>query len=582
MCTHSRTICRATSARAFTLVELLVVIGIITILASLLIPAISSMRGTSRQAQCASRLGQIGKAVINATTDGARLSLRKEESDRDTDGTKVTDNRLQTGILRSLEDHMEHNYTIYKCPAATGDDIGDETTIHFGFNGRIGRLHSSDSGKIVALDYGKEVVDFTKPEEWETYKRPRHSDASNVLFFDGHVEQVHFVPTGAVSDTGDPIEPKDYERVEQYWVPTIDRKYVHQAGDGVVYNAKLDIAEPPPQYAENGYNYGKNFTGDRRDYGPAPPEPDEYVMTIDDGDGGFSQSGFDYIPTPGLTGYETDWHRVQSGNTGEAIWTFTGLDDNSTYEVSATWTSKSNRANDAVYTIGWGDFGGGAGGPSLPDPVIIDDGDGGFSQSGFDYIPTPGLTGYETDWHRKKANDGAGEASWTFSSLQSGTYNVYATWTHKDNRATDAPYTLEYDGSTEQTSVDQTAQPSNDHYEGNRKFEILWTVEVTGGTLTVKLNESAGSTGQVIADAIRVECTALTDDGGGGAETGAVLATKTINQRSEPNSDVEEGGRPFENLATVSPGSGEITIKLPESAGSTGQVIADAIRIEKQ
>jgi len=308
---------------------------------------------------------------------------------------------------------------------------------------------------------------------------------------------------------------------------------------------------------------------------------DPHGTIIDDGDGGFNQSGFDYLATPGIVGYQTDWHRVQSGNTGEASWTFSGLDDTNTYKVLATWTSKSNRANDAVYTIGWGIFGDDTGGPSLPDPVIIDDGDSGFSTD-FDYLANPGLTGYETDWHRKKAGEGAGEASWTFSSLQSGTYNVYATWREKDNRANDAPYTLEYDGSTEQTPVDQTKQPSNDHTEGGRKFQNLWTVEVTGGTLTVKLNESANGSGQVIADAIRVECTALTDDGsgGGGEETGAVLATKTVNQRSEPGADFTADGRPFEELATVSPGSGEIIVKLPESAGSTGQVVADAVRIE--
>ena len=60
-----------------------------------------------------------------------------------------------------------------------------------------------------------------------------------------------------------------------------------------------------------------------------------------------------------------------------------------------------------------------------------------------------------------------------------------------------------------------------------------------------------------------------------------MLATKSINQRNEPDEDAEDEGRPFENLATVSPVNGEITVKLPESAGSTGQVVADAVRIEK-
>ncbi len=363
MCTRSRRNCRPTSERGFTLVELLVVIGIITILASLLIPAISSVRATSRQTQCASRLGQIGKAVINATTDGKKLSLIKLEEDRGTDGKKITDNELQTGILRSLEDHMEHNYTIYKCPAATGDDIGDETTIHFGFNGRIGRLHSSDSGKIVALDYGKEVVDFTKPEDWETYKRPRHSDASNVLFFDGHVEQIHFLPPGAVSDTGDPIEPKDYERVEKYWVPTIDRKYVHQAGDGVVYNAQLDIAEPPPQYAESSYNFGRNFTGDRKDYGPTEPEDNTPVLiVIDDSDGapGFvpsASSGW-ITQSPKPLAYQENTHKLRLSNQVSGIqaeWSFSNL-PNGQYKVHTTWWYTPSRCT-ASYTIGWGNFG---------------------------------------------------------------------------------------------------------------------------------------------------------------------------------------------------------------------------------
>ena len=38
------------------------------------------------------------------------------------------------------------------------------------------------------------------------------------------------------------------------------------------------------------------------------------VVIIDDGDDDFSQSGFDYLANPSLTGYETDWHRKAGGN----------------------------------------------------------------------------------------------------------------------------------------------------------------------------------------------------------------------------------------------------------------------------
>ena len=62
--------------RAFTLVELLVVIAVIALLATMMFPSLGSVFGVARSTQCGSRLKEIGKAVKLLETQEGRTDMQ--------------------------------------------------------------------------------------------------------------------------------------------------------------------------------------------------------------------------------------------------------------------------------------------------------------------------------------------------------------------------------------------------------------------------------------------------------------------------------------------------------------------------
>lgn len=121
-----------TKRRAFTLTEILVALGIITILAAIIFPVFNSVRRRAYQTTCASNLKQLGLAVALYTQDydglfprgGDPLDLHSDYWHDAAEGVY----EWQMGQLPPLTYVMRpyiKSSKLWACPADTGFDVED-------------------------------------------------------------------------------------------------------------------------------------------------------------------------------------------------------------------------------------------------------------------------------------------------------------------------------------------------------------------------------------------------------------------------------------------------------------------------
>jgi hypothetical protein len=158
---------------------------------------------------------------------------------------------------------------------------------------------------------------------------------------------------------------------------------------------------------------------------------------------------------------------------------------------------------------------------------VVDDGGPGYSDTG-GWTVVSGQ-GQEGDYRYRAKGNGSSKATWSFTGLSAGSYQVQTTWVPLSTNAKNSPFQV-LDGTTLRgtASVNQQKAPLTTIYADSRgsttiPWKTLGNFTITGNTLNVVLNNNAN--GNVQADMVRLVPISPT-------AVAAMVTSRDVRQRS--------------------------------------------------
>lgn len=197
----------ASGKNAFSLIELLIVIAVISVLLAILFPAVSLVREAADQAKCATHLRQLGSATGMFLAEHDNVMYPHTDYNFFGKGEKRWYDYLRPYIGKQTTGSINGRASLY-CPLILSTRPTQYSYTGYGKNGNLGNLSGAHKSKRITEAYPMDRVVLMWDDQqlsnfdggWPTatwggggswYKLAfRHGGKAHILLMDGHVRSL--------------------------------------------------------------------------------------------------------------------------------------------------------------------------------------------------------------------------------------------------------------------------------------------------------------------------------------------------------------------------------------------------------